>query len=286
MPIERIREVLTSPARKASNLPLPNPDGFVSVERLAGAPPGVKTPVVNDVSFRLAAGDALGIVGASGSGKSTLARLVVGAWPPASGCARLAGVDVAGWKRSELGPHIGYLSQNIELFGGTIAENIARFQTPDPEAIVAAARQAGVHDMILRMPEGYDTPVGFGGNQLSGGQRQRIGLARALYGNPTFVVLDEPNSNLDGQGEEALQSALRDLKSQGATVIVITHRPSLLEMVDRVLVLRDGKVDHIGPRQEVLWRLTRGAAQNGAAAQQTNHRPNGQAPEPMPARSA
>lgn len=260
----RIRDLLMSPPRKESKLALPSPDGFVSVERLVGAPPGANRPVISDVSFRLSEGDALGVVGPSGSGKSTLARLIVGAWSPLSGCARLAGVDVAGWKRSELGPHIGYLSQNVELFSGSIADNIARFQTPNAEAIVAASRKAGVHDMILRMPEGYDTPIGIGGNQLSGGQRQRIGLARALYGNPTFVVLDEPNSNLDAQGEEALQLALKELKGRGATVIVVTHRPSLLEAVDKVLVLREGKVEQFGPRQEILWRITRNAAQNDA----------------------
>jgi PrtD family type I secretion system ABC transporter len=251
----RIREVLTSPPRRASQLPLPKPDGFVSVEQLVGAPPGAERLVIQNISFRLDAGEALGIVGPSGSGKSTLARFIVGVWTPRSGCARLAGVDVAGWNRSELGPHLGYLSQNIELFDGTIAENIARFGAVDAEAVIAAAKWAGVHEMILRMSNGYDTRIGLGGNVLSGGQRQRIGLARALYGNPSLVVLDEPNSNLDGQGEAALLSSLRELKKQGASVILISHRPSVLEAVDKILVLTDGNVAEFGPRQDVLWKL-------------------------------
>jgi PrtD family type I secretion system ABC transporter len=262
----RVRDVLTEPARRSSHLPLPNPEGFLSVESLFGAPPGVEKPTIRDVSFRLDEGEALGIVGASGSGKSTLARFVVGAWRPASGCARLAGVDVAGWKRSELGPHVGYLSQNIELFDGTIAENIARFHVTDAAEIVSAAKRAGVHEMILRMSNGYDTRVGFSGALLSGGQRQRIGLARALYGNPTFVVLDEPNSNLDGQGEEALLSALRDLKERGATVIVISHRLTVLEAVDKILVLRDGTVEQLGLRHDMLGKLTRGIHQQHQAS--------------------
>jgi PrtD family type I secretion system ABC transporter len=251
----RIRDVLVSPSRRTSRLPLPRPDGFVSVEQLAGAPPGVERPVVQNVSFRLGAGEALGIVGPSGSGKSTLARFIIGVWRPTSGCARLAGVDVAGWNRSELGPHLGYLSQNIELFDGTIAENIARFGVADSDAIIAAAKKAGVHEMILHMPNGYDTRVGLGGNVLSGGQRQRIGLARALYNNPSLVVLDEPNSNLDGQGEAALLSSLRELKEQGASVILISHRPSVLEAMDKILVLKDGKVAEFGSRQDILWKL-------------------------------
>jgi ABC-type protease/lipase transport system fused ATPase/permease subunit len=225
-----------------------------------GAPPGAERSVIQNVSFRLDAGEALGIVGPSGSGKSTLARFIVGVWTPTGGCARLAGIDVAGWNRSELGPHLGYLSQNIELFEGTIAENIARFGVVSADAVIAAARRAGVHEMILRMSNGYDTRIGLGGNVLSGGQRQRIGLARALYGNPSLVVLDEPNSNLDGQGEAALLSALRELKEGGASVILISHRPSTLEAVDKILVIRDGRVAEFGSRQDVLWKLNPKAA--------------------------
>jgi PrtD family type I secretion system ABC transporter len=259
----RIRAILASPPRRTSKLPLPKPDGFISVEQLVGAPPGLGRPVVRNISFGLGAGEALGIVGPSGSGKSTLARFIVGVWAPTSGCVRLAGVDVAGWNRSELGPHLGYLSQNIELFDGTIAENIARFSVADAEAIITAAKKAGVHEMILCMPDGYDTRVGLGGNVLSGGQRQRIGLARALYGSPSLIVLDEPNSNLDGHGETALLASLRELKEQGASVIVVSHRPSVLEAMDKILLLRDGEVGEFGSRHDVLWRLRANVAQRG-----------------------
>jgi PrtD family type I secretion system ABC transporter len=262
----RIRDALMMPLRKTSNLPLPKPEGLLSVEQLTGAPPDSGKPVVRNISFRLGTGEILGLVGPSGSGKSTLARFIVGVWAPIEGCARLAGVDVAGWKRSELGPHIGYLSQNIELFDGTIAENIARFQTVDPESTFAAAKLAGVHDMILSMPDGYDTRVGLDGVILSGGQRQRIGLARALYGTPSFVVLDEPNSNLDGQGELALLTALRELRERGTTVIVISHRPSVLEVVDKILLLREGCVSLFGPRQQILLRLSQATQRSSVAA--------------------
>jgi PrtD family type I secretion system ABC transporter len=259
----RIRDILTSPPRRTSKLPLPKPDGFIFVEQLTGAPPGVGRPVLRNISFRIGAGEALGIVGPSGSGKSTLARFIVGVWAPSSGCVRLAGVDVAGWNRSELGPHLGYLSQNIELFDGTIAENIARFSFAEAEAIIAAAKKAGVHEMILRMPDGYDTRVGLGGNVLSGGQRQRIGLARALYGSPSLVVLDEPNSNLDGHGETALLASLSEMKAQRASVIVVSHRPSVLEAMDKILVLKDGEIGEFGCRHDILWRLRANVAQRG-----------------------
>ncbi len=257
----RIRNLLASSPQKVSALELPRPEGRISVEQLVGSPPGLEKPVIDGVSFRLGAGEALGIVGPSASGKSTLAKLMIGVWAPTDGCARLDGASVADWDRAELGPHIGYLSQNIELFDGTVAENIARFDAVDAETIIAAAKDAGVHDMILRMPDGYATRVGRGGVTLSGGQRQRIGLARAIYGNPSLVVLDEPNSNLDGQGEAALLEALQNLKRRGVTLVVIAHRASVLEGVDKILVLRDGKVDQFGERDQVLQQLARGIPQ-------------------------
>jgi PrtD family type I secretion system ABC transporter len=262
----RISDTLHSPGRVYSSLPLPRPEGHVSVENVIAGPPGSDTPVIKGITFALSAGEALGVVGPSAAGKSTLARLLLGVWPTEKGCVRLDGADVAGWSRAELGPHIGYLSQSIELFDGTIAENIARFDTNAPsEAIIAAAKEAGVHEMILRQPDGYSTRIGRGGLVLSGGQRQRIGLARALYGNPSFIILDEPNSNLDAQGEIALAHAMRNLKKRGATVVVITHRRSILDNVDKVLVLRDGAVEHFGSSEDVMNALSRSARQNYAA---------------------
>jgi len=257
----RIRDVLTAPKREKTSMPLPKPRGFLSVEKLIGGPPAVTKPIVRGVSFGLEAGEALAVIGPSASGKSTLARLLLGVWQPLSGAVRLDGVNTADWNRAELGPHVGYLSQNIELFDGTIAENIARFGEIDTNAIITAAERAGVHDMILRLPNGYDTRVGQGGVVLSGGQRQRIGLARAVYGTPSLVILDEPNSNLDAQGEAALISALEDLKSRGTTILVVAHRASIVDVVDKILILRDGMISQFGPRDEVLGQLNRAAAQ-------------------------
>ncbi|MFD1694359.1 type I secretion system permease/ATPase [Roseibium aestuarii] len=260
----RIRKVMKEGEHEQPKLRLPRPAGDVSVERLEGAPPGCKTPVIKGISFAISQGEALGVVGPSASGKSTLARLLVGVWPTSKGAARIDGSDVCDWDRAELGPHVGYLSQAVELFDGTIAQNIARFGDEDPEAIIEAAREAGVHDMILHLPNGYNTVVGPSGSVLSGGQRQRIGLARALYGGPAVVVLDEPYSNLDDQGERALKQALSNLKARGTTVVIIAHRPSILHNVDKVLVLRDGLIDQFGPAEVVLANLYR-AAQRAAA---------------------
>ncbi|MET0217575.1 MAG: ATP-binding cassette domain-containing protein [Burkholderiales bacterium] len=212
--------------------------------------------MIKGVSLQLNAGETLAIIGPSASGKSTLARLIVGIWTPAGGSVRLDGADVSAWPREDLGRYVGYLPQDVELFAGSVSENIARMGTPDSAAIVAAAQRANAHDMILRLPNGYDTPIGDAGALLSAGQRQRVALARALYGNPRLVVLDEPNSNLDAEGEVALHAALRELKKEKATCVVITHRPSLLETADKVLVLREAAMHLFGTAAEVLAQLS------------------------------
>jgi ATP-binding cassette subfamily C protein len=214
--------------------------------------------VVNGVSFVLKSGSALGIIGPSASGKSSLARALVGVWRPVRGSVRLDGAALDQWSPEALGRHVGYLPQDIELFEGTIAQNIARFEPdPDPEAIIRAAEQAGVHELIVRLPQGYETRIGEGGMALSGGQRQRLGLARALYGEPFLIVLDEPNSNLDGEGEQALTSAIAGVRARGGIAVVIAHRPSALAAVDQVLVMANGEAKALGPRDEVLRRAVR-----------------------------
>ena len=253
----RLHRFLEKDEAPQAGMPLPRPKGRIAVERLVAAPPGLERPVLKGISFALDAGDSLGIIGPSAAGKSTLARLLIGVWPAANGQVRLDGADVGDWNHLELGPHLGYLPQDVELFDGTVAENIARFGEPKPEQVVQAAQRAGVHEMVLHLAEGYDTMIGPGGAALSGGQRQRLGLARALYGDPAFVVLDEPNSNLDGEGEEALRRAVRELKKAGTTVVVIAHRPSVLAGMDKILVLRDGLIEHFGPRDEVLPKVTK-----------------------------
>ncbi len=243
--------------QERKTMPLPRPKGALDVERVVAAAPGSKKPLIKNVSFSVNAGEAIGIIGPSAAGKSTMARLLVGVWRPASGHVRLDGVDIANWDHEELGPHLGYLPQDVELFDGTIAENIARFTEPDPEAVVEAAQLAGVHDMILRFEDGYDTRIGEGGANLSGGQRQRLGLARAVYKTPALVVLDEPNANLDGEGEQALKKAMTTLKAQGTTLVVVAHRPSIVQVLDKLLVIKDGAVDEFGPIDEVLPKVTR-----------------------------
>jgi ATP-binding cassette, subfamily C, bacterial exporter for protease/lipase len=231
---------------------LPAPKGELMVENVVAAPPGAKQMVLKGISIQARPGEILGIIGPSASGKSTLARLIVGLWPAQNGKVRLDGADVFTWNKTELGSHIGYLPQDIELFDGTVAENIARFGEIDSDRVVEAAKLAGVHEMVLRFPQGYDMPIGESGNALSAGQRQRIGLARALYGNPALLVLDEPNSNLDDTGENALILAVRTLKQQGRCVVLITHRPRILSDVDKLLLLVDGVMQAYGPRDEVL----------------------------------
>lgn len=239
-------------------------------------------PVIKNLSFAISPGDVLGIIGASGSGKSTLARLLVGVWPAASGKVRLDGSDVYNWKKEELGPSIGYLPQDVELFAGTVSENIARFGEIDSEKVILAAKRAGVHDMILHFPQGYDTPLGDGGGGLSGGQKQRLGLARAMYDDPSLIVLDEPNSNLDDQGEQALVSAINDLRSRGKTIVLITHRTTALSTTNKLLLLRDGMAQLFGPSDQVLAEIaklsqqskqSKQASQSGQAQPVTASRP-------------
>lgn len=252
---ERLSKLLEmNPARDAG-MPLPKPQGALSVEAVSAGPPGARAPIVKGLSFAIAPGDVLGVIGPSGSGKSTLARLLVGVWPTMVGKVRLDGADIYQWNKGELGPHIGYLPQDIELFSGTVSENIARFGEIDAEKVVLAAKRAGVHDMILHMPDGYDTKLGDGGAGLSGGQKQRIGLARAMYGDPSLIVLDEPNSNLDDIGEQALVQAVLDLRQRGKTIVLITHRTTVLGVTNKLLLMRDGAAQLFGPTNEVLNAL-------------------------------
>ncbi len=252
---DRLGQLLERIPAEEENMSLPAPEGNLTVEQVVVTPPGARAAVVRGVSFELKAGESLGIVGPSACGKSTLARALLGIWPSAGGKVRLDGADIASWDRGDLGPYIGYLPQDIELFDGTISDNICRFGEVDSEQIVTAAKLAGVHELILRLPDGYDTVIGSTGGVLSGGQRQRIGLARAVYGNPRLLILDEPNSNLDDQGERELVTALQRIKSQGSTVIVITHRTMVLLGLDKILVMKDGAAVSFGPREQVLASL-------------------------------
>ncbi|WP_313898801.1 type I secretion system permease/ATPase [Methylobacterium sp. E-045] len=252
---------------------LPAPSQNLVAENVTLAPPGTQRIVVQDISLSLQRGQGLGIIGPSASGKSSLVRAIVGVWPPVRGKVRIDGAAIDQWSSADLGPHIGFLPQEVELFAGTIAENIARF---DPNAqsgaVIAAARSAGIHEMILRLAEGYDTRIGEGGAGLSAGQRQRVGLARALYGDPFLVVLDEPNSNLDGEGENALTQAIVGVRQRGGICIVVAHRPSALAAVDMILMMADGRAQAFGPKNEVLKRVLRSTPAPGAepvAAQRT-----------------
>jgi ATP-binding cassette, subfamily C, bacterial len=255
----RLADLFAATAAQAPGLILPRPDGRLSVEGVSFALPGGSRPLLRGVSFELAPGEVLGVIGPSGAGKSTLARHLVGVLAPSAGVVRLDDADVTAWARNGLGSHVGYLPQDIELFADTVAANISRFQSGDDQATIAAAKMAGVHELILRLGDGYDTQVGEGGAVLSGGYRQRVALARAAYGNPSLVVLDEPSSNLDGDGDAALADCIRALKERGTTVVLVSHRPTTISVVDKLLVLRDGAVELFGPRAEVLARLTRGS---------------------------
>jgi ATP-binding cassette subfamily C exporter for protease/lipase len=262
----RLQKLLLDNPPREAGMELPRPEGALSVEGVTAAPPMVAVAVLKSVSFQINPGDCLGVIGPSGSGKSTLARLLVGVWRAAVGKVRLDGADVFLWNKDELGPHMGYLPQDIELFAGTISENIARFGEVDSDQVVAAAKLAGVHELILRLPEGYDTPIGDGGLGLSGGEKQRLGLARALYGEPSLIVLDEPNSNLDDIGEIALTQAIIRLRQMRKTVILISHRPSIIRETNKLLVLRDGMVSAFGPTDQVLKDLAQFKAQQESQA--------------------
>jgi ATP-binding cassette subfamily C protein len=253
----RVRELLAANPPPETGLSLPRPDGRLSVEALSFVPPLSNKPILRGVSFGIEPGEVLGNIGPSGAGKSTLARHIVGALTPSAGAVRLDGSNVSVWARTSLGQHLGYLPQDIELFADTIAANISRFQEGEDTEAILAAQMAGVHDMIVRLPNGYDTQVGEGGSILSGGYRQRIALARAVYGNPSLVVLDEPSSNLDADGDAALTDCIMQLKQRGTTVVIISHRPSTIGVVDKILLLKDGVAEMFGPRAEIMSRLTR-----------------------------
>jgi PrtD family type I secretion system ABC transporter len=254
----RLNQLLDAIPASTEVLKLPDPGRVLSVEHVSAAPPGSTVIVAHDVTLRLEAGQGLGVIGPSASGKSSLIRLLVGVWQPVRGSVRLDGGALDQWSAEELGRHIGYLPQDVELFDGTIAENIARFrERPDPIRIIEAARAAGVHEMILRFPEGYETRIGEGGAMLSSGQRQRLALARALFNDPFLVVLDEPNSNLDAEGEAALTQAILAVRNRKGIVVVVAHRPSALAGVDQVLMMVEGRVSALGPKDEVLAKVLR-----------------------------
>lgn len=255
----RLNQLLDEvPALASSNIALPLPQNELRLEGVQAAPPGHPMPAVSNVGFAVAAGSVVGVIGPSGAGKSSLARTIVGAWAPRRGSVRLDGATIDQWPAERLGKAIGYLPQSVELFDGTIAENISRFAiSTDSEAVIEAAKLAGVHDMIVRMPLGYETPIGRDGSWLSAGQRQRIGLARALYGSPFLLVLDEPNSNLDQDGEVALEMAIAAARDRGCIVIVVAHRPAILAQATHIFLLRNGRMEGFGPRDEVLAPLLR-----------------------------
>ena len=262
----RVDGLLAAVPARQPGMSLPAPRGALQVEQLVAGAPGSAAPILRGVQFALAPGEVLAVVGPSAAGKTTLARLLVGLWPAQGGKVRLDGADIHAWSKAELGAHLGYLPQGVELFEGTLAENIARFAEVEPAKVEAAARAVGLHEFILSLPQGYDSPVGPEGARLSGGQRQRVGLARALYGDPVFVVLDEPNSSLDEEGDAALARAIQDAKARGTTFVIMTHRTSVLGVADKMLVLHDGQQQAFGPRDDVLAALQKANQQAKQAA--------------------
>ncbi len=248
----RLNTLLSTMDTASSSMPLPRPEGKLEVDKAIVAAPQSNQAIIKSASFNLSAGEVLGLIGPSAAGKTTLGKAMVGVWPALSGSLRLGGINLSTWAADDRGQYIGYLPQDVELFSGTVAENIARFQEIDQQAVMAATNLAECHEMILKLPNGYETEIGQDGSNLSAGQRQRIGLARALYGEPALVVLDEPNSNLDTAGETALIAAIKKLKQQNATVVLITHNIRLLNVVDKVLVLNEGKVKDFGQSDAVL----------------------------------
>ncbi|MDD2760357.1 MAG: type I secretion system permease/ATPase, partial [Methylomonas sp.] len=265
---DRLNAILLQIPADKEHMQLPDPQGQIQLENAVVVPPGAKVPVIKGISLAIQKGDIVGVVGPSGAGKSTLARAILGIWPTTNGAIRLDGAEVFNWDREHLGGFIGYLPQDIELFEGTISENIARFGEIDADKVVEAAKMADVHELILRLPEGYDTVIGATGGNLSGGQRQRVGLARALYGNPVLVVLDEPNSNLDEQGEAALERALVRLREKQTTVLIITHRNNVLSKVDKLLILQDGTLAVYGLKDQVIAYLQQQQQQANTAVAQ------------------
>ena len=250
-----MRGLLDSETPDTTTTELPEPEGKISVEGVSYVHKGLERPALRNVSFDVEPGETLAIIGPSAAGKTTLARLLVGIDAPHTGHVRLDGMEISRWDSQDRGRHVGYLPQEIGLIGETVCDAISRLQEIDDTMVIGAARLAGVHETIMNLPKGYDTPIGVGGNVLSGGERQRVALARAVYGGPRFVLLDEPNSNLDSDGEKALQRAIDILKTVGTTVIVIAHRPSILKHIDRILVLQEGIVRMIGPRDDVLAKV-------------------------------
>jgi ATP-binding cassette subfamily C protein len=254
---QRLTQLLALLPAHVSPMPLQPPSKSLSVEAVSVAPPGSEKIVVQEVSLALKSGNGLGIIGPSGSGKSSLARMLVGVWPPVRGRIRLDGAALNQWSPETLGQHIGYLPQDVELLTGTVAQNISRFEpTPDANAIIAAANAAGVHELIVSLPDGYETQVGEGGSALSAGQAQRVALARALYRDPFLVVLDEPNSNLDAEGDEALSRAIMSIRSRGGIVVVVAHRPSAVANLDLLMIMHQGRAQALGPKDEILSRVT------------------------------
>ena len=257
----RIDDLLRDFPAKKEGMPLPAPKGEIVLESIILTPPGAKLPSLRGVSMKINEGDIVGIIGSSAAGKSSLARAILGLWPLMSGKVRIDGADISQWNKDKLGRYIGYLPQDIELFEGSISENIARFGELDSKKVIEAAQKAGVHEMILKLPEGYDTKLGAGGHSLSGGQKQRVAFARALYDNPIFIVLDEPNSNLDEQGELSLVSAINSLKESKTTVVLITHRMPILKVTNKLAVIQAGTLQLYGNTNEILTKLNTNSSQ-------------------------
>ncbi|MHB2211304.1 type I secretion system permease/ATPase [Methylobacterium sp. CM6257] len=252
----RLTDLIDVAQPETRRLMLPRPRGLIQAETISVAAPGSTRPILNEVSFRLEPGSIVGIIGPSAAGKSTLVRALTGIWPLLEGTVRIDGSDLRHWDKQALGQHVGYLPQDVELFDGTVAQNISRFAAEDDASVIEVARRAGCHELIQSLPEGYNTVVGRGGHGLSGGQRQRIALARALYGEPSLVVLDEPNASLDQLGETALMRAVADLKRSGTTVVIVTHKVSLLAEADRVLLMNEGRLQISGTAEQVLSQIT------------------------------
>jgi len=281
---QRLEGVLSYFPPKADSMPLPAPRGILTVEAVVATAPGSPIPILRGVSFALSPGECLMLIGPSASGKTTLARLIMGLWPATNGKVRLDGADVFNWKKEELGPHLGYLPQTVELFDGTLAENVARFGVIDLDEVQRVITQVGLEEMVAQLPQGLDTRIGEDGAVLSGGQRQRVALARAIYGRPKLLVLDEPNSSLDDAGEQALMNTLQSLKAQGSSVLLITHRTSVLPLADKLLMLREGQVAMFGARDEVLAALQK-AQTEGQSQGQVARAPQAAPAKPAPAQT-